>query len=175
MSSPKNIHWARLKSVKRYLVNLRARTPKFEPSASEARDNELTASSDCYWGRLCENDTKHNWNCFVLKYAGSTIATMSRTQGSISLSSAEAEYNATVSALAEAKQVHEILGEYHADTHITLETDSSAAKANAERPACGRMKHITIKYRYLHADFTNQEVWLRKVGTKNNTKSGSHK
>ena len=34
--------------------------------------------------------------------------------------------------LAEAKQIQEILSEYHVeDTHIILETDSSAAKANA--------------------------------------------
>ena len=39
-----------------------------------------------------------------------------------------------VSALAEAKQIQEILSEYHEDTHIILDTDSSAAKANAERP-----------------------------------------
>ena len=42
-----------------------------------------------------------------------------------------------VSALAEAKQIQEILSEYHEDTHIILKTDSSAAKANAERPGCG--------------------------------------
>ena len=54
-----------------------------------------------------------------------------------------------VSVLADAKQVQEILIEYHEDTHIILETDSSAAKANAERPGCGRMKHISVNYRYL--------------------------
>ena len=48
-----------------------------------------------------------------------------------------------VPALAEAKQLQEILSEYHEDTHIILETDSPAAKANAERPGCGKMKHIS--------------------------------
>ena len=43
-----------------------------------------------------------------------------------------------VSALAEAKLE---------DTHIILETDSSAAKANAERPGCEKMKHISVTYR----------------------------
>ena len=77
-----------------------------------------------------------------------------------------------VSALAEAKQIQEILSEYHEDTHIILETDSSAAKANAERPGCGKMKHISVKYRNLQDAITNQEVWLRKVGTKNNVADG---
>ena len=30
------------------------------------------------------------------------------------------------------------------------------------------MKHISVKYRYLQDAITNQEVWLRKVGTTNN-------
>ena len=77
-----------------------------------------------------------------------------------------------MSALAEAKKIQEILSEYHEDTHIIHETDSSAARANAERPGCGKMKHISAKYRYLQDAITNQEVWLRKVGTKNNVADG---
>ena len=64
-----------------------------------------------------------------------------------------------ISALAEATHVQEILGEYHEDTHIIVETDSSAAKASGERLGCGRMKHISVKYRYLQDAITNQEVW----------------
>ena len=68
------------------------------------------------------------------------MAPMSRTQGSVSLSSAEAEaecYEATL--------VNEILLDNHEHTHIILETGSSATKANAARPGCGRMKHISVK------------------------------
>ena len=161
MSSPTNIHWARLKRAIRHLVNKRTSIWKFEPTANEARDNELTATSDSDWGRCVK--TRKSTTGIVLRYAGCTIATISRTQGCISLSSAE---YGMVSALAEAKQIQEILSEYHEDTHIILETDSSAAKANAERPGCGKRKHISVKYRYLQDAITNQEVWLRKVGTK---------
>ena len=71
----------------------------------------------------------------VLRYAVSTMAKMSRTQGSVSLTSAEAEYKGMASALAEAKQVQEILGEYHEDTDIILEADSSAAAAKSRKPS----------------------------------------
>ena len=170
MSSPKNIHWARLKPVMRYLVNRRTSFWKFEPTASEARDNELTATSDSDWGGCVK--TRKSTTGLVLRFAGSMIATVSRTQGSVSLSSAEAEYHGMVSALAEAKQVQEILSGYHEDTHINLETDSSAAKTNAERLGCGRMKHISIKYRYLQVASSNHEVWVRKVGTEHNVADG---
>ena len=159
MSAPTNIHWARLKRTMRYLVNKRTSIWNYEPTTNEARDNELTATSDSDRVKTIKSTTG-----IVLRYAGCTIAAISRTQGCISLSSAEAEYYGTVSALAEAKQIQEILNEYHEDTHIILETDSSAAKANAERPGCGKMKHISVKYRNLQDAITNQEVWLRKSG-----------
>ena len=54
--------------------------------------------------------------------------------------------------------MQEFLGEYHEDTHITLETDSSAVNANAERLGCGRMKHIGVKYRYLQDASTRKSV-----------------
>ena len=113
--------------------------------------------------------TRRSSTGIVLRYAGCTIATINRTQGCISLSPAEAEYYGTVSALAEANQFQEILSEYHEYTHIILETDSSAATANAERPECGKMKHISVKYKYLQDAITNQEVWLR---TKHNVADG---
>ena len=34
------------------------------------------------------------------------------------------------------------------------------------------MKHISVKYRCLQDAITNQEVWLRTVGTKNNVADG---
>ena len=70
-------------------------------------------------------------------YAGCTTATTSRTQGSVSLSSAEAEYHGRVLALADAKQVQRIFGEYHED-HSRNGIVSS--QANAERPCVGKMK-----------------------------------
>ena len=166
--SPTNIHWARLKRVMRYLLNKRTGSWKFEPTASESRDTELTVTSDRDWAGCAK--TRRSTTRIVLSYAGSTIATMSRTQGSVSLSLAE--YYGMVSANVEAKQVQQILGEYHEDTHIILETDSSAAKANAERPGCGRMTHISVQYRYLQDAITNQEVWLRKLGTKHTVADG---
>ena len=147
MSSPTNTRWARLKCVVRYLVKKRISIWKFEPTASEARDNELTATSDSDWGGCVK--TRKSTTGTLLRHAGSTTETMSRTQASVGLSSAEAECCGMGSALAEAKLVQQILGEYHEDAHIILETDSSAAKANAERPGCGRMKHISVKVQVL--------------------------
>ena len=46
----------------RYLLNKRTSIWKFEPTISEARDNELTATSDSDWGGCVENKKEHHWN-----------------------------------------------------------------------------------------------------------------
>ena len=115
MIPPTNIHChARLKRTMRYLVDKRTSIWKFDPSASETRASELTATSD--------SDRE-------------VVRKQEKT---------------------------EFLGEYHEDTDIILDTASSAAKANAERPGCGRMKHIRVKYRYLQDAITNHAESVRK-------------
>ena len=171
VSCPTNIHWARLKRVMRYLMNKRISIRKFEPTASDARYNELAATSDSECGGCVK--TRKTTTGIVLRHAGSTIATMSRTQGSVSLSSAEAEYYGTVSALAEAKQVQEIFGEYHEDTHFILETDSSAARANAERLWMWKNEAHQCEEKVLaRRDHEPRSMVEKKVGTKNNVADG---
>ena len=94
---------------------------KFEPLASEARDNELTATSNSDWGGCVK--TRKSTTCIVLK---------SRTQGSVSLSSAEAEYHGRVVALAEAQQVQRIPGEYHED-----HSGNGIVSSQSKRSPCG--------------------------------------
>ena len=68
--------------------------------------------------------TRKSTTGIVLRYARCTMKTISRTQGCISLSSAEVEYYGMVSALAEAKQIQEILSEYHGDTNRLISSQS---------------------------------------------------
>ena len=66
MSSPTNIHWVWLKQAMRLLVNKRTSIWKFEPTANEARDNELTATSDIDWGGCVK--TRKSTTGIVLRY-----------------------------------------------------------------------------------------------------------
>ena len=154
MSYATNVRWARLKRVMRHQVNKRVIICKFEPSAREARDNELTATSDSDWGGCVKTRKKHpeTW-----QHDGDNE---SHTR-SVSLSTAEAEHYGMASALAEAKHVQETVGENHEDTRTILKTDSLAAKAHAERPGCGEM--TSVKFGDLQDAITNKEVLLPKT------------
>ena len=60
------------------------------------------------------------------------------------------------------------MGEYGDESYVIIETDSSVAKPSAERPGSGKMKHISVKYRFLQEAVQNQEVKIAKIGTKAN-------
>ena len=52
------------------MVNKRTSTWKFEPTASVARDNEITATSDSDWGGCVK--TRKSTTGIVLRYVGSS-------------------------------------------------------------------------------------------------------
>lgn len=79
MSMPNNMHWARLKRTLRYLSSRKVAIWKFEPTADQARSKQITATCDSDWAGCAQ--TKRGTTGIVLRYAGSTIATLSRTQG----------------------------------------------------------------------------------------------
>ncbi len=54
----------------------------------------------------------------------------------------EAEYLAMTTGVCEALALRTILLELGIETHITIYTDSSSAKASAEKPGLMHMKHI---------------------------------
>ena len=53
-------------------------------------------------------------------------------------------------------------------THTIIETDSTAAKANAERPRCRHMQYISVMSR-LFARCSRNQRGMRKVGTTKNS------
>jgi hypothetical protein len=79
----------------------------------------------------------------------SVIASWSRTQATVSLSSGEAEYIALATGATEARQVQTILQELGHDSRITLLSDSSAARGAAETLGLRKMKHLQIRVLFL--------------------------
>jgi len=89
-------------------------------------------------------------------------------QGSVSLSSAEAEYYAMIAGLSEAMGVQHFLEELGMKLSIRLLTDSSAAKAGAERLGLLHQKHMKIRDLFLSDLVAQGAVTVEKIGTKEN-------
>jgi hypothetical protein len=80
------------------------------------------------------------------------VATWSRTQSAVALSSAEAEYYALAVAVSEGRMVQNMLMEMESlesEPMLTAITDASAAKGAAERVGPLRMKHLELRQMFV--------------------------
>ena len=101
-------------------------------------------------------------------YGNALIASWSRTQPAIALSSAEAEYYAVGTGIIEAQCIHHILSEIGTDVSINIHTDSTSGKSFCERLGVGRMKHIEIKYLFIQAMVKERQVVIKQINTLHN-------
>ena len=97
-----------------------------------------------------------------------TAASGSRTQGTIALSSGEAELYAIGQGISETLYVRNLLLEakFAKTVKINVHTDSTAGKAIASRFGTGKKsKHIELRYLYMQELVQRGVLTLRKVGT----------
>ena len=88
----------------------------------------------------------------------------SRTQASVSLSSAEAELTAIVKAGSESLGLKVLSSEMGVEVaNITMLTDSSAANAMAHRLGSGRVKHVATQHLWIQEQVQRQNLCIRKV------------
>ena len=97
-----------------------------------------------------------------------TAASGSRTQGTIALSSGEAELYAIGQCISETLYVGNLLLEakFAKTVKINVRADSTAGKAIASRFGAGKKsKHIELRYLYMQELVQRGVLALRKVGT----------
>jgi len=165
--NPKPKHWTAVKRLLRYLKGTKNYKLTYGRS-DELLHNELSIYCDVDWAS--EGDRK-SISGYVVTIAGGAIAWSSKKQGTIALSTGEAEY---VAATHVAKQVlwHcSILRELEfplPDTSTIL-LDNQAALAIARHPEChSRTKHIDIAYHFLRDLVENRTIDMIYIDTEYN-------
>ena len=96
------------------------------------------------------------------------IRTWSTLQKVNALSSAEAEYLSMIKGVQEAMALQTLLRELGHEVTITVYTDSSAAKASAEKPGLMHMKHVQLRELFLKQVVQQGIVVVEKVNTLRN-------
>ena len=91
------------------------------------------------------------------------VKTWSSTQTTIAQSSGEAEYYALVRAVAEGLGMQSITHDLGRNMRVRLWVDSSAAKSIASRIGLGRVRHLEVKFLWLHAIVRDKRLEVRKV------------
>jgi hypothetical protein len=104
----------------------------------------------------------------VLFYKNTLIMSWSRTQPTVTLSTAEAELTAMGVAVQEGQFLQHLLDELGHQAPLRLHSDSSAARAIVARRGVGRLKHLAVKDIWLQEQLREGRLTVQRVGTLDN-------
>lgn len=130
-------------------------------------DNEkLTAYSDADWGS--DTDTRRSTTGYIIMSYGGAISWCCKRQQFFFLSSTEAEYMATTSAIQEViwtrNFIKKILQEELETTMVHCD-NKGALSILTNNVFSGRTKHIDIKTRFINEHIESKEVVLKYLLT----------
>ena len=104
----------------------------------------------------------------VVQWGNATLTACSRTQQTVSLSSAEAELYALTTGMAEGMVTKHLLKELGYEVTLGNHVDSHSAKAWASKRGLGRMKHVMLKYMFVQDVVEKKLTNLAYINTKQN-------
>ena len=144
MAAPTSGSQAKLKRVGRYLIQY----PKLQwefGGGGEAKgdDDTLHVYTDSDWAG-CPRTRRSTSGGLVL-LSGVAVKHWSSTQPSVALSSGEAEYVALVKAASEGLGVQALARDLGWDFKLVVYTDSSTARAVANRTGAGKIRHMETR------------------------------
>ena len=96
-------------------------------------------------------------------HRGALLTTWSRTQPTVTLSTAEAELYAMGMAVQEGQFIQHILAEMGMPSELKLHSDSSAARAVVARHGVGRIRHLAARQLWLQDELCEGRLEVMKV------------
>ena len=148
------------------------------PVKDSALEDPSSYNVECYcdsnWGG-CKTSRKSTSSGMVF-LNGCLVLSLCKSQSTIALSSCEAELLAMTHMTAEAIMVCNLCRfllklegrEVNSELDFIVYTDSSSAKALAQRRGVGRLKHVDLRHLWVQACVRQKLIRLKKVGTQNN-------
>ena len=101
-------------------------------------------------------------------WCGGLVKSWSRTQGSIALSSGEAEFYAAIKGIAEGLGVQSLMKDLGIRVKGEVVQDSTSAKGTLSRSGVGKIKHLDTNYLWAQEVVKKRGVTVAKIeSTKN--------
>ena len=172
LTAPTTESVTKVKHLLRYIAGTKEHCQRLCPSMTLS-DSDCQLDIDCYvdsdWAGC--RSTRKSTSGTVVQLLNSTVSFGSRTQGTIALSSGEAELYAIGQGTSEALFVRNLVTEAKLakNVSITVHTDSTAGKSMATRFGTSKKtKHVELRFLYVHKLVGKGIIKLRKIGTKVN-------
>ena len=161
MSQPTEKHEVSLKRCLRYLKGSREDTFRLTWREDDADDLQvLRVTADANWGAKPD---RRSTSGIIVWWKGIPLMFSSRTQATISLSTAEAELAALTSGVADAMLVKSMLSELGVEVKLKACSDSSSALAIASRLGPGRVRHLQIKQLWIQDEVQSGRLTLQHL------------
>lgn len=160
ISAPTHRHYAALKGLVRYLRGRRTSSICYKFGLPSS----ITAFSDSDWAGC--SSTRRSRTGIAMLYAGDLVHWSSKLQPTVTLSTAEAEYNAAAEAARVLTWIRSLAHEWEIplDAPPTLFIDNAAAvaMAHANGPTM-RSKHIDTKSHYIAQQVRDKKLRVRHI------------
>jgi hypothetical protein len=161
-AAPKQSHLQAVKRIFRYLKE----TMTYGLWYPRNQNLQLTAYSDADWANCVDERKSTSGGAFFL--GDSLVAWLSKKQGSISLSTTEAEYIAAATCCTQVLWMIQTLADLEVKytAPIPIHCDNTSAISVSKNPVFhSKTKHIPIKYHFLREQVTNQIVQVNYIPT----------
>jgi hypothetical protein len=161
-SAPKQSHLQAVKRIFKYLKE----TMNYGLWYPRNQNFQLTAYSDADWANCVDERKSTSGGAFFL--GDSLVAWLSKKQGSISLSTTEAEYISTATCCTQVLWMIQTLADLEVKyaAPIPIHCDNTSAISVSKNPIFhSKTKHIPIKYHFLREKVTNQVVQVQYIPT----------
>jgi hypothetical protein len=164
MANPTEDSMKRLKRLARYILEVPTGVIRFDANVDKL--DKLMTYVDSDWAG-CKT-TRKSTSAGVMTWGKSVLKSWSRTQGSVSLSSGEAEFYAAIKGSAESIGCQSLLRDMGIDVKLEIITDSSAAKGTASRIGIGKVKHLDVGWLWIQESVKMGQICVRKINGKVN-------
>ena len=162
LAAPTAADWLRLKRLLRYLKG----TQDYVLNLTGHMDSDdVDVYADANWA-AGPNRKSTSGGCVF--HRGVLLTTWSRTQPTVTLSTAEAELYAMGMAVQEGKFIQNILEELGMPSELKVHSDSSAARATVARRGVGRMRHLAARHLWLQDELREGKLHVMKVTSEQN-------
>ena len=160
-SNPGQAHWKEVKHCLRYLINTADKGITYTRESSSELANTLFGFCDSDWAACL--DTRRSIGAYVLMLNGGAVSWRSKKQRSISMSTAESEFQAASAAAQTTLWLRRILDGLQARQRAPtmLLEDNQACILLSENPSHkGRVRHIDLHIHNLRDHVANKVVRL---------------
>lgn len=164
MANPTTAGMAKLTRVARYLAGAPEGVLTFEADRGPCGLLRVYVDSDWAGCKMTRKSTSGG----MAVWCGGLVKSWSRTQGSIALSSGEAEFYAAVKGMAEGLGIQSLMRDLGIEVKIEVIQDSNSAKGTLSRNGVGKIKHLDTNYLWAQEVVKKRQVTLVKMdGTQN--------